>query len=97
MAENGLPWRRQVVELVEDLAIERVPEDLTARVREERERVRAEREEHAAKEGAAERADGELRGRLAEMTPNERLEALREFGAEYGRHTERSHTCAGTS
>ena len=28
---RGLPWRRQVVELVEDLALERLPEHLTAR------------------------------------------------------------------
>jgi ParB/RepB/Spo0J family partition protein len=90
-SENGLPWRRHVVELVEDLAIERLPEHLTARVREERERVRAEQEERAAQERAAEQADREMRGRLAEITPDERLEALREFGAEHGRHTERTH------
>ena len=91
MADTGLPWRRQVVELVEDLAIERLPEHLTARVREDRERLRIEQEERAAQERDAERADGELRSRLAEMTPDERLEALREFGDEHGRHTERAH------
>jgi ParB/RepB/Spo0J family partition protein len=89
--ETGLPWRRQVVELIEDLAIERLPEHLTLRVREERERTRAEQERLADQERAAEEADLTLRGRLADLTPDERLEALREFGAENGRHTERTH------
>ena len=91
LAEHGLPWRRQVVELVEGLAIERLPEHLTVRVRQERDRVRAEQEERAVQERAAEQADGTLRDRLAEMAPDERLEALREFGVEHRRHTERAH------
>ncbi len=89
--EAGLPWRRQVVELIEDLAIERLPEHLTVRVREERERTRAEQERLAEEERAAEQADLSMRARLAELIPEERLDALREFGAEYGRHTERTH------
>ena len=32
---RGLPWRRQVVELVEDLALERLPEHLTHAIREQ--------------------------------------------------------------
>ena len=92
MTETGVPWRRHVVELVEDLAIERLPEHLTARVRDERERLLAEQEERAAQERAAEQADSELRARLADMTPDERLDALREFGTQHGRHTEPTHS-----
>lgn len=29
--------------------------------------------------------------RAGDLTPDERLNALREFGADYGRHTERTH------
>ena len=36
-------------------------------------------------------ADAELRARPGDLTPDERLEALREFGAEHGRHAERTH------
>jgi ParB/RepB/Spo0J family partition protein len=35
-SDGGLPWREQVVELVEDLALERLPEHLTVAVREHR-------------------------------------------------------------
>ena len=88
--ETGLPWSRRVVEIIEDLAIERLPEHLTLRVREQRESERAEAEERAAREHAAELADSELRARLAEMTKDERLDALGEFTAEFGRDTERA-------
>jgi hypothetical protein len=50
-----------------DLAIERLPEHLTVRVREERERVRTEQEERTTQERAAEQADPELDDRLAEI------------------------------
>ncbi|HEY4277626.1 MAG TPA: hypothetical protein VGM91_05370 [Conexibacter sp.] len=90
-SEKGLPWRRQVVELIEDLAIERLADHLTEHVRENRERARAEQDRLAEQERAAEKAETELRSRLADMTPDVRLEALREFVKQYGRHTERSH------
>jgi hypothetical protein len=41
---TGLPWRRRVVELAEDLALERLPEHLTQALRDHREQARAERE-----------------------------------------------------
>jgi hypothetical protein len=40
-AERRLPWRRPVIELVEDLALERLPEHLTQTIREQRERDRS--------------------------------------------------------
>jgi ParB/RepB/Spo0J family partition protein len=89
--QHGLPWARDVVELIEELAIERLPEHLTAAVRERREREHAEREERETRERAADAAEQELRERLDTMTPDERLEALRAFTTEYDRHTERAH------
>lgn len=41
---TGLPWRRQVVEFVEDLALERLPEHLTQALRKRREQLRGEQE-----------------------------------------------------
>jgi hypothetical protein len=38
---RGLPWRRQVVEIVEELALERLPEHLTAAIRERCRQARA--------------------------------------------------------
>ena len=50
-----------------------------------------EQERLADLERAAEPANAALRARLADMAPDERFEALREFGAECGRHNERTH------
>ena len=88
--DHGLPWRTQVVELLEDLALEKLPEHLTAAVRERRAQAARERAEREAAERAAEQADTQLRDRLVAMGPEERLQALRDFGSEFGRHGERA-------
>lgn len=85
--QGGLPWAGEVIELVEQVAEERLPEHLTAHVREERDRQAQERE---AEQAAIEAANA-LRGRLEELTSEERLEALRGFGDEHGRHTTVAH------
>jgi ParB/RepB/Spo0J family partition protein len=56
---SGLPWRRRVVELVEDLALERLPEHLTHALRERREHDRATQEtaQQAAAADASESAE----------------------------------------
>jgi ParB/RepB/Spo0J family partition protein len=85
--EHGLPWGAEVIELIEQVAEERLPEHLIAHVREERQREAAAREA----ERAAVDAANALRGRLDELTAEERLEALRAFGEEHGRHTVVAH------
>lgn len=84
---GGLPWAAEVTALIEQLAEERLPEHLTTHVRQERERRAAEREA----EQAAIEAANELRGRLDELTSDERLEALRAFGEQHGQHTAAEH------
>jgi ParB family chromosome partitioning protein len=84
---DGLPWSDGVLGLVEEIAEERLPEHLTAHVREQREHAAAARE---AEQQAAAAAD-ELRARLDDLTADERLQALREFGAQHGRHTVVAH------
>lgn len=70
----------------EDLALERLPEPLTVAIRERRERARREAEQRAAAEAVEQTADEALRAQLADMTPEQRLEALQAFGSEHGRH-----------
>lgn len=84
---GGLPWAGEVIELIEQVAEERLPEHLTAQVREERDRQATARE---AEQAAIEAANA-LRGRLDDLSGEERLEALRAFGEQHGRHTVVAH------
>lgn len=84
---TGAPWAGEVIGLLEEIAEERLPENLTATVREERER----RAELARAEQRAVDAANDIRGRLNDMTIEERLEALRAFGEEHGRHLVATH------
>lgn len=88
--DSELPWRTQVAELLEDLALEKLPEHLTTAVRERRAQAARDRAEREAAARAAEKAETELRERLPGMHPQERLQALRDFGAHFGRHSERA-------
>ncbi len=88
---HGLPWASGVVGVLEELAIECLPEHLTAGLRERREQERADAEQRAERERAAAQADAELRERLAGMSADERLEALRDFTTEHGRTSVLAH------
>lgn len=78
----GVPWASEAMSLLEEIAEERLPEHVTASVRQERKR---QAELVQAEQRASEAAE-ELRSRLDEMTIEERLEALCAFGEEHGRH-----------
>lgn len=80
---GGLPWAGEVIGLIEQVAEERLPEHLTAHVRDERE---GQAEAIKAEQAAVEAANA-LRGRLDELNGEERLEALRAFEEQHGRHT----------
>lgn len=84
---SGLPWSAEAIGALEQVAEERLPEHLTARVREERER----RAEAVKAEQLAIEAANALRGRLDDLSVQERLEALRSFGEQHGRHTVTVH------
>lgn len=85
--QGGLPWAGEVVDLIEQVAEERLPEHLIAHVREERDRqAETRRAEQAATEAA-----NDLRGRLDDLNVEARLEALRAFGEEHGRHNVVAH------
>jgi hypothetical protein len=60
---SGLPWRRQALELVEDLALERLPEHLTAAIRDRRAQAAVDR---AASERTERGADDVSASALAE-------------------------------
>lgn len=79
-SRGGLPWSGEVIGLVEQVAEERLPEHLTAHVREERDR----RQETGRAEQRAADAANELRGQLDDLTIDERLEALRAFDEQHG-------------
>jgi ParB/RepB/Spo0J family partition protein len=85
-----LPWSREVLSLIEAIAIERLPEHLTERLRE----LRAEREQRQAEEAAAEEARAaaiaELREQLPAMAAAQRHGAVRELEAEHGWGSESS-------
>ncbi len=80
---GGLPWAGEVIGLIEQVAEERLPEHLTAHVREERDRQTEARE---AEQAAVEAANA-LRSRLDDLNAEERLEALRAFDEQHGGHT----------
>ena len=86
-SQGGLPWSGEVICLVEQVAEERLPEHLTAHVREERDR----RQETRRAEQRATDAANELRGQLDDLTDDERLEALRAFDEQHGRHSVVTH------
>jgi len=69
------------------VAEERLPEHLTLHVREERDR----REETRSAEQRATEAANELRGQLDDLTIDGRLEALRAFDEQHGRHSVVAH------
>ena len=85
-----LPWSREVLSLIEEIAIERLPGHLTERLRE----LRAEREQRQADEAAAEQARAaaiaELREQLPAMPASQRPGAVRELEAEHGWSSEAS-------
>lgn len=85
---RGLPWTDEVLGELEALAEERLPEHLTAHVREAREEAQREAAEREAAQARAEQADRELRGRLEAMSGPERLEALEAYGEEHGRYSQ---------
>ena len=79
-----LPWSREVLSLIEEIALERLPGHLTERLRE----LRAEREQRQAEEAAAEQARAgaiaELREQLPAMPAAQRHGAVRELEALHG-------------
>lgn len=85
---RGLPWTGEVLAELEAIAQERLPEHLTAHVREAREQAQREQTERQEARQRAEQADQQLRGCLQAMSATERLEALQAFGQEHGRHSE---------
>lgn len=77
---RSLPWSEEVLDLVDDLAAERLPDHLTADVREQRAAQRTqdtERREH--KQAIEERT-----GRLEELTGEQRDELLAEASSALG-------------
>lgn len=84
---GGLPWAGEVIDLIEQVAEERLPEHLTTHVREERDR---QAEARKAEQTAVEAANA-LRDRLDELNGEERLEALRAFNEQHDRHTVVAH------
>ena len=84
---GGVPWGEEVLALVEEIATERLPERLTAAVRERRHREAEEADEARRAQAARERAAAELSAQLEGMSPDQRSEALAAFGEEHGRHT----------
>ena len=85
---RGLPWTGEVLAELEAIAQERLPEHLTAHVREARKQAQREEAERQEARRRAGQADEELRGRLQAMSATERLEALQAFGQEHGRRSE---------
>jgi hypothetical protein len=83
-SDSGLPWEREALGLLEEIATERLPEHLTAHVRDKREE-RAREQQEREREQAALRADAELLGRLPELTVAKRATAIPDVGERYGR------------
>jgi len=84
VGEHGLPWGGEVIDLIDDLAAERLPDHLTRRVREDKERRRREAEAAARKRQQREAESEALLGRLPDMTAEERRAALEAFETEHG-------------
>ena len=81
---DTLPWSREVLSLVEELAIERLPEHLTERLRERRAEREACEAERLAADESRQAAIAELRGRLPELAAEERRAAVFALQDEHG-------------
>jgi hypothetical protein len=84
---NGVPWGADALDLLDELAAERLPEHLTQHVREDKERRRREAEE-AERARRKRQADVEalLEG-LPDMSDSERSAAVEAFEREHGMYT----------
>ena len=84
---DGVPWGSEVLDLVDEIATERLPAHLTQRVREDKERRRREAEE-AERARRKRQADVEaLLRSLPDMSESERSAAVEAFEREHGRYT----------
>lgn len=84
-ARRGLPWQQDTLTLVEDLAIERLPEKLTGRLRERREEAARQKAAAEAAEQVISAAAEQLRRELPDMDNEQRMAATEAFEAEHGR------------
>ena len=84
-SDTGLPWEREALALLEELAEERLPEHLSAHVREQREKLAEEREEREREQAAVRTEVAELLERLPELGVEERAAAIANVGERYGR------------
>ena len=73
---KGLPWGDEVLDLVDEIAAERLPDHLTAIVRGRRREQREERERRAHEKQQREQATDELIASLPGMAPAERQAAV---------------------
>ena len=80
-SDSGLPWEREALGLLE----ERLPEHLTAHVRERREAEAREREEREREQAAIRAEVADLVERLPELGVEERAAAIADMGERHGR------------
>lgn len=88
--ERGLPWQHETLTLVEDLALERLPDALTGPLRERRAEAERQAVEAQEAERAAQADDEKLRSALGGMDPEQRLAELRAFQELHGHWTPRA-------
>ena len=84
-SDSGLPWERDALGLLEQLAEERLPQHLTAHVRKQRGKLAQEREEREPEQVAVRTEIAELVKRLPELGVEERAAAIGEVAERYGR------------
>lgn len=84
-SDTGLPWEHEALGLLEQIAEERLPEHLTAHVREDREQRVREAQERDQQHAAMCTEIDELLARLPELTVEERGAAIAELGDRVGR------------
>ncbi len=84
---DGAPWSDDVIDLVDELCAERLPDHLTSTVREQR---AAQREERDRRERERTEALGRLDGleqRVGDLSAEERAQALSDAETAYGRYS----------
>jgi ParB/RepB/Spo0J family partition protein len=82
-SSSGLAWARDVVDLVEEICLEQLPQAVTEPLRDRRERDQAERAQADTEDRAAHTAYDELAPRLADLDPGAREAAITAYAEQH--------------
>ncbi len=84
MAERGMPWRSEAEDLLDDILIEKLPPEVSAPIREDKERREAVRAEEERRERERDGVVAEFIERAPTMTCDKRQAEIQRLRSEYG-------------